>query len=1288
MIKKRPSLATYVSFVVVAGALALAPSWAQIVTEQPSGAPPLVSALPVEPASSLLAIELGDAEVEAFAQGFWEASALTSGSWSLGSDEPGFNAVPFLFTQTPDLYVFLRLQQKWLFEAYVTQAAADSLFSLVYEGDEREFIRSARVGNVDITMSDYPYMAFGTLPGSFGAAFRAYDAERAVSIDAMVRWDGLAWKTRSFFGSAEALEELLVPGDDLRGRRFVLPDAPVVSLALTDTTASDGSRVLRSDEYSVALATGVVLLAAEPAGTLSAAYLTAGGVVRSEQLYAYGTDADGDEVRQDNPLEARNLYALADTDSARQLFVRNLATGATDPRFEVVPVSSGLIQVVRSGAVPDSGNEGYMRPFADDTPWIYEPDDGGDRATAAGDGFSIVARVVESVDTIVLDEATVAGTISVYRDGVESASFVYDESARTLVMTPAPRAGESVQVRYAVASSDRSDGALAFGLGSRFPWLGLDWSTAVGGRWPLFGLGYDEGGELKSAWTGVSAGVSGGNERTSFVADAMARYLRAGASGIYRIAGMEDGDLTDFLDPFRATDGDVEGIVASSESAPDLPLETAFAALLDELHPAEAANRALLLEVDAAAGGDRGAETRLVRYVDYVPLSLYEHLSFFIKADGVPAGSSLELRVGDGQGGGASVMVPLEALGDGWRKVELELGPSPATTVYSADGSIIPVLGVSGTYAAVGSAGLVEIIVTGLTGGSVLVDEVLLEGSRDGFSVLAGATFALGDATKRSGPFLVGSASGVLDGSPSAASSLEAGWVTKAIDVVADWTPAYASGTGSYGLGYVVALPGRAAPTRLVDQFSRDEFLGRYARTLEAALALGSFSASAKARSAEESAFFGQEWTAATALGSLLTTTATASLGAPVAVIGDLDYADAWTESWRLVLPSAESDASYRRIEVSAQSLGSRLSATAKRSYDSPAVAVNSMEAKASLPLTLGAVSFSPYYTRSTSVERPTESASLSGDAAEFVYAATGGTELWKIPPFVELWNGSAFSGFPSFASGASEASHAATLGFELRRSIGYGLLDLFVPASVAAGFSRSVSLASDTIVESSVGTLTLSGGAANVFGASGARPVFSTISFDEYSHKTSLSLTYFPSDGAILPALSSNLAVSFQGLTGSLFAATSNLSYARTRSAGPWSEALSLALTTRPSRTWLGDLAGLAIRARTSAAAAAAAEPEFAAQSTWVSAWFDSMFEKEPSLRDSFGFEASVGRAASNDAPLAVRIALDYRTRVVAGGALSLGAGAGLWQLASIDVDGAAWGFGYTFSLEAKVVF
>jgi len=1270
MIKKRPYPLRIVSF-----ALAMSAVMAEGMPAQQ-----LTSVLPLEPPSSLFSTQIGDQDVEVFAQGFWEASVLTSGTWSIGSSTTGLNAVPFLFTQTPDLYAFLRFRQKWIFETYVTQNAANSMFLLAFEGDDGDFVRSARLGNSGISMPAYPYMAFGSPKGSFGVALSAYDPQRSVSIDAMVRWDGLEWKTRTFFGSSEVDETSILPHDHLRGRRFVLGDTNITSLVLTDTTSS-GTRTLRSDEYSVSLATGVVLLNAEPKGSLTANWSGSGGPKTDQFLYSVSVATDGTVTRMTSGYEARNLYALPDTSSARQLFVRNLATGTTDTAYTVSRVGAGLVQVVKNAAAPSSGQD-YMTPFIVDSSWTY--DDQASSTYVAGDGFAIIARVVESTDTIMLDDGTVAGTISVYRDGVESPSFTYDEDSRTLALKPPPRSGESVQVRYAVASSDRSDGALAFGVGTRFPWIGLDWATAIGGRWPMFGPGYDAAGSLRSAWAGVSASVAKQTDNASFSVQTMARYQRAGAYGRYRVAGMEDSGTTSsgtltWLMPFRpvATYANLaDGITTAEELVSD------FSDPLSEFHSNGASNKAIEFIPSAAT-----ASATFIRYIDDAPLASFKRLVFYIKVDSVTTAASITVRVGDGTGGGASVTLPLDApilVDGGWRRIELDMNQAaPVVRCIAPDGSSVAIAGAVGSFTIPDVAGVAEIILTNLADGIVQIDELLLDGAADGFSVLAGGTASFGDATKKQGPYVLLTGAGLIDGNPSVASTAEAVWSGAGASASVTASPAYASGVGSLGLGYAIAVPSASASTHLSDQFSRDEMLHRYARSLDASAALGMVQVGASAISGEEAATFTQSWKARVAIGNHMGLTGAASLYAPVSVIDGNGIADSWLRSWSLALPAAESEATTRRLEAGGTALGSVLVARAQRSYDATSGAQTSAEATATAPFRIGFVTVSPFYTRKTTLNHASGSSSFADDLSEFGADIGSAAALWSSLPIIELWNSPAYPGFTAYSAGALAARHEALAGLEIRRPIGYGAIDLVVPSAARITYTRAMQQTDDSLVESDALAMTLSGAAANVFCVGGAMPTFRTITFDEYSSKTDLAFQYYPSDGAILPSVAYNGAANLEFANGSILVASSSLSWAVARDSAPWSGSAGISMLTKPARTWLGDLMALVTKP-----SAAAESTDEASAKSWVSTWLDTTFSVPPTLKNTFELKATIARTAAVAAPLTERLSFDYGTKVIAGDSLTIGVAAGLAQSAAVYDSAIIWGFGYQFSIEARIVF
>ena len=364
-------------FLVVSLVLAAFKSHAQPVI------PPLVSALPEEAPSSLFAGSIGDSDVELFIQGFWEASVQSLGTISFGGPAAAaFNATPFLFTQRPDLYLLLVFRKQWWLEASVADDIERATWAIGYSGEEDDFIRFARLGNTGILMPDYPYLAFGAPAGAFGAVVSGRDESKGTAFDAMVRWDGLSWRSRSFSGLAETVETLVRPRAYLRGRRFVLPHENLSSIALYDHTSS-GKRLLQTDEYTVSLSMGFVELKAEPKGVLSVIYSLSGFAQDELVLYQKsGTQA---------PEEALNLYALSDSPSRRELFVRNLSSGQPDLLFEVREVGAGLIEVVKAGTTgPRPNSDDFKRPFSvaaqgqDGQDWIYED------APTAGDRKSVV----------------------------------------------------------------------------------------------------------------------------------------------------------------------------------------------------------------------------------------------------------------------------------------------------------------------------------------------------------------------------------------------------------------------------------------------------------------------------------------------------------------------------------------------------------------------------------------------------------------------------------------------------------------------------------------------------------------------------------------------------------------------------------------------------------------------------------------------------------------------------------------------------------------------------------
>ena len=1285
------------------------------------GIPPLVSALPEEAPASLFSTSIGDNDVELFVQGFWEASVLSSGSLSFGGSSAGaFNATPFLFTQRPDLYLLLVFRRQWWLEASVADDIERATWAIGYSGEEDDFIQFARLGNTGILMPAYPFMAFGAPESAFGVVVSGRDESQGTAFDAMIRWDGLSWRSRSFSGLAETVEMTVRPREQLRGRRFVLPDEELTSISLYDHSTS-GKRQLQADEYTVSLSKGFIELNAEPQGVLSVVYSLTGNPEVEIGYYLYqraGTDVPAEiaPIVIATSIEARNLYALSEASSRRELFVRNLASGLTDTRFEVRELGSGLVEVVKAGvtdprpATPDD----YRRPFlvVGGQFWLYEEEPVDDQVSSypPTEGYVIVARSIEKVDAIVLGKEAVPGTVTVFRDGVQSEAFEFDSTNGRLELYPPPRSGESILVRYAVTSADRTDGALVFAAGTRFPWLGLDWAMALGGQWSLPGVAYSSGGELKSAWTGLSMGLERREADFGFGAKTMVKYARASANGLYRLAGMEDAPA--YSSPFRPVNGEISGF--DIHAVLDTDLGPAFPRTMDKIHTRNESNRVLSIKPDLVSTGD----IELLRYIDSAPLASFGRLSFFIQVQEISPSAVLELQIGDGEGGvgGLTVDLPLDELSpdvwDVWLKVEVELDPvNPEVRILTPGGqslTLTPAL--VADFNPVTNVGEIRIYVTGLTAGTVLVDELVLEEPEDGLSAIMAMDFTIGEVGSARPPYLGLDMTGVVDEELSLGGSIRAGWFLGFTELALSMAPVWSKDYQSTALGYLLAIPNRSSAIRFVDQYSQDIDARSFSRNFSAAFGVDSLLLGLEAGSQEAGDRFYQNWKGSVVLGTIAGFGIDLAMVVPETLTAELDPPAVWLESWQLVLPAMESAASSRRLKFDSSFAESRLVIDYSQDYSAPGIIATNAGAKAGLPFTLDVFGIEPFLERRY---RVSESGAISGFSEDFKFAldrAGAISRPFMAIPVFDLFMDDPVVRFINNALETDSASYSSGAGFIINRPIGYGLPDLFVPNTLELMWTRTFESKLDSQLEFHDFRLKTTTAAVNLFGYGGAKPLVDELAYDEYSSDTEVNVRYHQVDGALLPSLEAKHAASTETRSGATIGAESKFSLKRTRTGNQASESLSLSMGKKPVRTWLGDLVAMifirgpevvATGSTKTGAESDAGEEDFRFGSgeetseprpgeegyNSVSRWFDSIVLESAVLRDSFDVSLTVsGQELPGSAAFKTSIA--YATRVIIPGSLSVGFTSSINPSVGFRSDGWVWTFGYEFAIDGRVSF
>ncbi len=301
--------------------------------------------------------------------------------------------------------------------------------------------------------------------------------------------------------------------------------------------------------------------------------------------------------------------------------------------------------------------------------------------------------------------------------------------------------------------------------------------------------------------------------------------------------------------------------------------------------------------------------------------------------------------------------------------------------------------------------------------------------------------------------------------------------------------------------------------------------------------------------------------------------------------------------------------------------------------------------------------------------------------------------------PFYELFSSGIPSAWPFFASGSASASHSSAIALALSRPIGFGLVDLWLPSSVALSYRRLYESALDVLQNRSVLATEIRGGAANLFGKNGARPLFDLVAFDEYSSLLDLKFSIY-ADGASFPNITTRQAVSFEGEGSWDFSLSHKLYWEKTRTLTRWSDGFSISISQKPEDTWFRKLVFCLIphqavsRPDEYGPEDSSARPDGAAgdkESYSVARWLSDVFSRIPILRDTWNAAASVSCTDSDLAPLVIRAELSYETRIIQAGILSIGFKAALNQsvsLAARSSSASVYGGGYEISLDAKLTF
>ncbi len=398
-----------------------------------------------EAPETLLATSINDVAVSLFIRGSWQAELIHSGI--LQCIPFVYSGVPLLFKQVPDVYLFLALAESLWFEAQIGNDLDKNQFSAGYYRQQDDILLSIRVGNTNISMKNQSFSGLGNPASSFGIKADIINTQNLNHAEAMLRWDTVYYETYTYYGYSEETKLSINPAQWLRGKAFVLPaQAQILSLYTLDRGQTT---LLFPDAYEYNPQTGIVLLKTPAAKELRA-------VIRENtNEYELTLFIPGDA----NPLELKNVYSISADTSAYACSVINKDTNTVDSSYTIRTISANTIMVVRNNA-QDPHTDDFARPFYADAPWLYDA-----VPTNTASVFAIITSVLEARESIVLSEAVIPGSITVYRNGLETTSFSYDNTTHTLTLTPPPLPTDKIVIVCKKYSTNRINGQLVASAG-------------------------------------------------------------------------------------------------------------------------------------------------------------------------------------------------------------------------------------------------------------------------------------------------------------------------------------------------------------------------------------------------------------------------------------------------------------------------------------------------------------------------------------------------------------------------------------------------------------------------------------------------------------------------------------------------------------------------------------------------------------------------------------------------------------------------------------------------------
>lgn len=553
------------------------PVFAEVTNEFPEGLDPDMAALArisglfdVEDPTSIYDFSVSDKEVEFIVDGSWEVALTSALAIDFSSGETVYGFTPPIFTQTVDLLSWILIDNTWYFESSFAEQFTRNTVAAGYIGNDGTAVKHVRVGNAGIVFpSGYPFISVGggtaIAPGIMGT----FAGERWKA-DAIIRYDTSSQESLVLSGMNEVNDTLVSAMRPVRGKWFVLPDAPVTGSVTVYVETTSGKlidvsgrawRKLEASEFTASGLTGTIELATPATGGVAVRYGnetypglesfvaetddyfqstgTTLSVYTGKNTYGdfvFGLDGGSALLVRErgffSPFEALMRYAV----EGSEFELVYAESGIRDTSFSVIPFGSGYAEIYAESGTESIRSSACRYPLAVKFPMLYFPSTGGVKIDT---DLSVRSRSYTPITSISLGDDVIAGTIAITRNGVPDTAFRFDESSGILTMDIVPSPGETIRITWQKTDKSARNGTLTLAGGFSYRASdALEFSVGNALRWNTSNDSYTDASEGSPGSYSASAGIEWQKKSFSFGTAFAFDISIPDTTGYYRILGM------------------------------------------------------------------------------------------------------------------------------------------------------------------------------------------------------------------------------------------------------------------------------------------------------------------------------------------------------------------------------------------------------------------------------------------------------------------------------------------------------------------------------------------------------------------------------------------------------------------------------------------------------------------------------------------------------------------------------------------------------------------------------